>query len=273
MAAAASDAASLPRRVAEDVGRRTASGIAFLGYGAVLLWEALYWLVAGARHRQRVRAAPIFAELMEVGIRALPITSLLSLTVGTMLAIQGIHALEPFGAQNRVVLGIALSVTREFAPLITGILVAGRSGSALAARIASMTISQEVDALRVMSIKPVRYLVVPSLVALVVMLPALTLWADFLALAGAGVYVSADLGMSLAAYLGETTRYLSVDDVQHGLLKSAIFAVLITIVAVVDGSRVTGGAEGVGRVTTRSVVHAISAIVLTDMVFTFAATR
>jgi phospholipid/cholesterol/gamma-HCH transport system permease protein len=248
-------------------------GLEFFGFGATVASEAVSWLLLGSRRRQPVRLGSIFAQMMEVGIQALPIVSMLSLTIGVMLAIQGIDALAPFGAQHQVTIGVALSVTREFAPLITGILVAGRSGSALAARLGTMTISNEIDALRVMGINPVRFLVVPSLVAMVVMLPALVVWADFLALLGAGFYVTASLGISAGAYFDQTTRFLEVGDVMHGLAKSVIFGVLITIVGVVNGASVRGGAEGVGRVTTNSVVHAITAIVVTDMLFVFVATR
>jgi phospholipid/cholesterol/gamma-HCH transport system permease protein len=136
-----------------------------------------------------------------------------------------------------------------------------------------MTISNEVDALRAMGINPVRFLVVPSLVAMVVMLPALAVWADFLSLLGAGLYITADLGIGMGAYVDQTILYLDVGDVMHGLAKSVIFAVLITVVGVVNGASVRGGAEGVGRVTTNSVVHAITAIVVTDMIFVFVATR
>jgi phospholipid/cholesterol/gamma-HCH transport system permease protein len=136
-----------------------------------------------------------------------------------------------------------------------------------------MTISNEVDALRVMGINPIRFLVVPSLVAMVVMLPALVLWASFLALLGAGLYITAELGIGMGAYIDQTIAYLDVGDLMHGLAKSVIFAVLITIVAVVNGASVRGGAEGVGRATTSSVVHAISAIVVTDMIFVYVATR
>jgi phospholipid/cholesterol/gamma-HCH transport system permease protein len=220
-----------------------------------------------------VRAQPVFAEMMEIGIRALPIVTLLSFTIGMMLAIQGIDSLRPFGAEVQVAIGVSLSVTREFAPLITGILVAGRSGSALAARLGSMTIQSEVDALRVMGVNPVRFLVVPSLLAMLVMLPCLVVWSDLVALAGAGLYVTNELGMSFGAYLDRSLQYLDVEDLLHGLSKSTLFAALITLIGVVDGSSVRGGAEGVGRATTNSVVHAISAIVLTDMLFVYAATR
>ena len=260
-------------RLVENLGRGTTQSVSALGFGAHLLSESAYWLLLGHRRNQPVRVAGVFAEMMQVGIGAIPVVSMLSMTIGIMLAIQGIDALEPFGAEHQVVIGISLSVTREFAPLITGILVAGRSGSALAARLGTMTINNEIDALKVMGINPVRFLVVPSLVAMVVMLPSLALWADLLALLGAGLYVTADLGMTMSAYVDQTLSTLDVDDVLHGLTKSAIFAVLITLVGVANGAGVTGGAEGVGRATTRSVVHAITAIVLTDMLFVFATAR
>lgn len=262
-----------PTEFFERVGRTTAAGLEQFGYGAELFRESIYWVFMGRVRRQRVRLAPIFAEAFEAGIRAIPIIAVLSGTIGMMLALQGIHALKNFGAQHQVVFGVALGITREFAPLITGILVAGRSGSALAARLATMTISQEIDALRSMGIDPVRFLVVPALLAMVVMVPALVLMADFVALLGAGLYISPTIDITMQAYMDQVIASISVDDVMHGVTKSAIFGILITIVGIVDGSSVTGGAEGVGRVTTASVVHGISAIVLTDMIFVFATTR
>jgi phospholipid/cholesterol/gamma-HCH transport system permease protein len=136
-----------------------------------------------------------------------------------------------------------------------------------------MTINQEVDALTVMGIDPIRFLVAPPLVAMVVMVPVLTMWSHMVSLFGAGLYVSAALDISFGAYVQQVTDALRLADLAHGLSKSAIFAVLITLVGVVNGAAVTGGAEGVGRMTTRSVVHAISAIVITDMIFAFMVTR
>lgn len=260
-------------RLSERVGRSTERGLAEFGFGASLLGESVYWLLFGRRNHQPVRVPAVFARAREIGIAAVPIVTLLTFTIGVMIAIQGIHSLKPFGAESQVVIGIAFSVTREFAPLITGILVAGRSGSALAARLGTMTISQEVDALRVIGINPIRFLVVPELLAMLVMLPALTVWADGVALTAGGLYVSGSLGMSLGAYFDRTFEVLAAGDVLHGVYKSVIFATLITLVGVVNGASVRGGAEGVGRVTTRSVVHAISAIVVADMLFVFLSTR
>jgi len=264
------------RRVLDAVdrtGRASVEGVSAFGYGAALFAESFYWIFRGKSIRQPVRLNMVFEEMMQIGILAIPIVTVLSLTIGVMLAIQGIYTLSLFGAESRVTIGIALSVTREFSPLITGILVAGRSGSALAARLGTMSINQGIAALRVMGINPVRFLVVPPLVAMMVMLPALSFWSDLVALFGAGVYVSLDLGMTMTAYSDRVIEVLKVDDLLHGLGKSVIFAGLITLVAVVNGAGVTGGAEGVGRVTTRSVVQSIAAIVITDMLFVFVTTR
>lgn len=260
-------------RLLDRVGRDAMGAVSELGYCAALLGEALFWLAMGKRRHQPVRLAAIASQSMEIGISALPIITMLAATIGLMLAIQGIYTLRTFGAESRVTLGIALSTVREFAPLITGILVAGRSGSALAARLGTMRINQELDALTVMGIAPARYLVAPPLVSMVVMLPLLTLWSDLVGLTAAGLYVAADLQTSLGAYAEEVLSLLKLNDLLHGLSKSVLFAVLITIIGVVNGSSVSGGAEGVGRMTTRSVVHSISAIVITDMVFAFMVSR
>ncbi len=257
----------------EKLGRLSAAAIETFGHWGVLIGECLFWFVAGPKLKQPVRLKAIVHQMMEIGIFAIPIVALLSATIGIMLAIQGIHSLRAFGAESRVVFGISLSVVREFSALITGILVAGRSGSALAARLSTMQINQEIDALKVMGIDPVRYLVAPALLAMVIMLPALTFMSDLVALYAAGLFVSFDLGISQAAYWNQTIDALTIGDFVHGIGKSAIFAVLITLIGVVNGASVSGGAEGVGRVTTRAVVQAICAIVITDMIFVFIATR
>jgi phospholipid/cholesterol/gamma-HCH transport system permease protein len=164
---------------------------------------------------------------------------------------------------------VAKSVTREFGALITAILVAGRSGSALAARIGSMCVSQEVDALAVIGIDPVRYLVAPALLAMLVMLPALTIFANTVAIVGAALYSAPALNVTPLAYLLQTMALLSPGDVWQGLSKSVVFALLITLIGVSTGFSVVGGAEGVGRATTRAVVLAICWIIVVDMVFSF----
>jgi phospholipid/cholesterol/gamma-HCH transport system permease protein len=253
----------------ERLGRATADLVEEFGYYLALSIECLYWLVWGPVRRQPVRLAATAQQMVEIGLAGLPIVFMLSFAIGVMLAIQGIHTLKQFGAETQVVLGIALSVTREFGPLITGILVAGRSGSALAARIGTMTVNQEIDALRVMGIDPVRYLVSPVLIAMLAMMPLVTLFSDFAALLGGAVFCNLELGLSYAAYWDQSTSFITMDDIMQGLSKSVVFAVIIALVGVTNGFLVSGGAEGVGKSTTRAVVLAISYLVLADMTFTY----
>ncbi len=126
----------------KSVGKSTVGFVEAMGNGGIIIVESAYWLLFGVRERQPVRLSAIIQQMMEIGVNAIPIILMLTGTIGVMLAIQGIHTLRIFGAESRVTVGIAFSVVREFAPLITGILVAGRSGSALAARIGTMKINQ-----------------------------------------------------------------------------------------------------------------------------------
>ena len=253
----------------EHLGRKTVEAIEEAGYLFALLVESLFWIFFGPFYRQPVRVPSVFTQMMQIGIAAVPIVFILSFAIGVMLAIQGIHTLKTFGAESQVVMGIAFSVTREFGPLITSILIAGRSGSALAARIGTMQVNQEIDALRVMGINPVRYLIAPALLAMLIMVPTLTFFSDIAGLLGGAVYTGIELGMSYDAYAIQSMDVLEVDDIMQGLIKSVVFAIIIVMVGVVNGFEVKGGAEGVGRSTTRSVVMAISYIVIADMIFTY----
>ncbi|MBF0251350.1 MAG: ABC transporter permease [Alphaproteobacteria bacterium] len=264
----ASSTASLFGRI----GQGTVAFMEELGRHGVLVAESVYWLLAGPRMNQPVRMGAVIAEMMEIGVRAIGIIGIMAAAIGAMLAIQGIYSLKIFGAEGHVVVGVAFSMVREFAPLITGILVAGRSGSALSAKLGTMKINQEIDALEVMGINPVRFLVVPSVLASLVMVPVLTFMSMALGLWAAALYVNTALGMSLAAFMDQTFDVLSVDDLLHGIGKAAIFGVLIALIGVINGFLVKGGAEGVGKATTRSVVQCISAIVVTDMLFALVAT-
>lgn len=257
------------RRLAEQLGRKAVLGLEELGYVIVLLGESLGWLFMGHRRGQPVRAAAIFNEAMQIGVQAIPIVCMLCFAVGVMLAIQGIETLKTFGAESKVVIGIALSVTREFAPLIVAVLVAGRSGSAIAARIGTMQESQEIDALRVIGISPIRYLAAPLMVATLIAMPTLTILGDFVGLFGGAIFTSMKLNITIDTYFIRCIEILTLEDVGQGLIKSVVFAFIIVLVGISNGFQVQGGAEGVGRATTRSVVLSISLIILADMIFTF----
>jgi len=251
------------------LGRLTAESVAGIGYAGMLLFESLYFAAVGWRVGQPLRLRSVFEQMRQIGVDALAIVTLLALTIGVMLGIQFIAALSEFGAQSQVVVAVAKSVTREFGALITAILVAGRSGSALAARIGSMTVSQEVDALATMGVEPVRYLAAPALLAMLVMLPVLTIFADTVAICGAALYASPSLNVTPTAYLMQTLSLLAPGDIWQGVAKAFVFAVLITLIGVSTGFAVSGGAEGVGRATTRSVVLSICYIIVADMIFSF----
>lgn len=259
---------ALTRPLAQ-LGRSAVAALGGMGYAAMLLVDALRLTLFGWRVGQPLRLRAVFEQMRQFGVDALPIVCLLALTVGIMLGIQFVAALSEFGAQSQVVIAVAKSVTREFGALITAILVAGRSGSALAARIGSMTVSQEVDALAVIGIDPVRYLVAPALIAMLVMLPLLTVLADAVAIFGAALYSAPALNLTPTAYMLQTMSLLTPGDVGQGIAKSAVFALLITLIGVSTGFSVTGGAEGVGRATTRAVVVSICWIIVADMIFSF----
>ena len=244
------------RRLPEQLGRKAVLGLEELGYVIVLLGESLGWLFMGHRRGQPVRAAAIFNEAMQIGVQAIPIVCMLCFAVGVMLAIQGIETLKTFGAESKVVIGIALSVTREFAPLIVAVLVAGRSGSAIAAR-------------RVIGISPIRYLAAPLMVATLIAMPTLTILGDFVGLFGGAIFTSMKLNITIDTYFIRCIEILTLEDVGQGLIKSVVFAFIIVLVGISNGFQVQGGAEGVGRATTRSVVLSISLIILADMIFTF----
>ncbi len=261
------------RTFTEHLGRRVVGGVEEFGYGAALLLESMFWICVGAFRKQPVRIAAVAAEMMKVGVFAIPVVVILSFANGVMMALQGIYTLRDFGAESQVIPGLAMSITREFGALIVGIVVAGRSGSAIAARIGAMQMSQEVDALRVLGVNPVRHLVAPILIAMCLMVPTLTVLADFMALLGGGLLCGFMLHMNLDAYSQQILASLEVFDVMQGLAKSFVFAVLITLVSCINGFSTSGGSEGLGYRTTRSVVLCIAAIVIADMVFTFFLSR
>jgi phospholipid/cholesterol/gamma-HCH transport system permease protein len=266
---AANLAATRFRHLGELVGRKFVAGVEDFGYGAALLGESLFWIIFGYWFQQRVRLQAVFAEMMDIGVQAIPVLSILAFANGAMMAMQGIYTLQDFGAESQVVSGIATSVTREFGVLIAGIVVAGRSGSAIAARIGTMQMAQEIDALRVIGVAPVRYLVAPVLIAMLIMMPILTILADASAIIGGAFYSLNLLQLDWWPYLMISLDSLTQNDIMQGLQKSLVFGVIIAVVGVSSGFSVVGGAEGVGQATTRAVVAAISWIVIADMVFTY----
>jgi phospholipid/cholesterol/gamma-HCH transport system permease protein len=243
-----------PVQAIQNLGRGTVQWLSELGYLGTLFAESFYFLLLGPARGQPVRWRHILEQMRQIGADAVPIVALLSMVIGLSLAINGIAQLKTFGAESKIVMGIV---------------IAGRTASALAARIGSMVVSQEVDALRVIGVEPVRYLAAPPLIAAIVMMPVLVVLSDFFAILGGGLFSMIPIDISLAGYFYQTLQVLEPWDIGQGLIKSVIFGILIVIIGVATGFGVTGGAEGVGRATTRAVVFSICAILIADMVFSF----
>ncbi len=251
----------------------TYQAIERLGFAMRLFWDSFYWLIIGRRYKQKLRLRQVVEQVRVNGFDALPIVIALSFVVGMMLSIQLLYALSDFGAESQVLLAIAKSVTREFSPLITGVIVAGRSGAAIAARIGSQVVSQEIDALKVIGVVPVRYLVLPPLLGLMISMPLLIICADVMAILGGAIFSVQKLDMTISAYMLESFNVLIVGDVMQGLIKSVVFGIIIVLVGATTGFYVTGGAEGVGKATTSAVVISISFIVLADMIASYFLTQ
>jgi phospholipid/cholesterol/gamma-HCH transport system permease protein len=233
-----------------------------------LVSASTYWTFIAPLRGKGLRWRASLRQMVVVGYNAVPIVSLISLFVGVIIALQGAYSLRRFGALNFVVDMVALTITRELGPLLTAIIVIGRSGSSFAAEIGTMKVGEEIDALETMGLNPIRFLVVPRYVAMLIMLPCLTTLADTAGVLGGALFAAANLGMSLQNYLQRTADALVMRDIVTGLIKSLVFAVVITKIGCFEGFSVRGGAEGVGRSTTASVVKSIFAVIAADMIFT-----
>ena len=218
--------------------------------------------------RPPVRWRLFFKQMEFVGVGSLFVVLLTGLFTGMVLALQTYHAFRMFSAESLVGATVALSMTRELGPVITALMVTGRAGSAIAAEIGTMRVTEQIDALAVMAINPVQYLVLPRLVAGVVMLPLLTAISDFVGVVG-GYMVGVNLlGINAGLFMNKIYEYVELEDIYNGLTKAAVFGLILTLVGCYKGFYTRGGAEGVGRATTQSVVLASIMILMGDYVLT-----
>jgi phospholipid/cholesterol/gamma-HCH transport system permease protein len=250
------------------VGRRTASFLRNLNDASRMINGAFYWTFISPFKGKPVRVRASISEMVKTGYDSVPIVAVISFFVGIILALQAAYQLRKFGALIYVANLVGVSITRELGPILTAIIVAGRSGSAFAAEIGSMKAAEEVDALVSMGINPVRFLVAPKLIALMIMLPALTIFSDFIGILGGLILSSAALDINPSSYFQQTINSLLVKDIATGLVKAWAFGVVITIVGAYQGFKVQGGAEEVGRRTTASVVASIFLVIVFDLFFT-----
>lgn len=234
----------------------------------VFTGELVLGLLLAARHPRRLRWRETWLYMERTGIDALPIVALISFLMGLITAFQASVQLSQFGADIYVANLVGLSIVRELGPLMTAIIAAGRSGAAFAAEIGTMKVSEEVDALTTMGLDRTRFLVTPKVLALLFMLPCLTLFADVVGILG-GLFVSVvGLDMPVQVFLRQTRWAVGLWDVFSGLLKTIAFAVLIAGVGCLRGFQAHSGAESVGRVTTSAIVAGIFLIIIADAVFT-----
>jgi phospholipid/cholesterol/gamma-HCH transport system permease protein len=243
-------------------------GLAYVGGLARLAGESAYITFIGPFRGRRLRPQRAFHQAMAVGVQAVPIVSLISFFIGLIMALQSAYELRRLGAMQFVADAVAISIVRELGPLITAIIVIGRSGSAFAAEIGTMKVTEEVDALKTMALRPVAFLVAPKFLAMLVMVPCLTIWADFMGVMGGCLFGAAGANFTFTSYLQATRDALVLRDIFTGLVKSALFSLVITAVGCQEGFSTGAGAEEVGRSTTSAVVTSIFMVILVDLVFT-----
>jgi phospholipid/cholesterol/gamma-HCH transport system permease protein len=205
---------------------------------------------------------------MMVGVGAVPVVSFITFFIGVIMALQSAYELRRFGALHLVANTVAISITRELGPLVTAIVVIGRSGSAFAAEIGTMKVTEELDALETMALHPIAFLVMPKLLAMLVMMPCLTMWADLMGVLGGSLFGVTGADYTFGSYLLATRDALYMRDVATGLIKSIVFGIVITGVGCQEGFSTGVGSEQVGRSTTSAVVTSIFLVVLVDLVFT-----
>lgn len=234
--------------------------LSFIGETALILLRSLV-------QPSRIRWRPILHNLQTAGFEALPIVGLLSFLMGVVIAYQGAAQLQRFGANIFIVDLVGLSMLRELSPLMTAIIVAGRSGSAYAAQIGTMKVTEEIDALRTIGIGPTELLVLPKMLALIIALPLLTLYADVAGVLGGMLMARSKLDVGFDVFLERLGDAVSLSSFLTGIGKAPIFAAIIALVGCYQGFQASGSADSVGRQTTVSVVQSIFLVILSDALF------
>ncbi len=215
-----------------------------------------------------LKAKRILEQARKAGVDSLPIVTLISFFIGVILALQTAYLMQRLGSEIYIASIVALSIVREMGPVITSLVVAGRVGSAITAEIGSMQVTEQIDALETLATNPVKYLVVPRLIALSLMLPILTLFADIIGIMGGWFICVQKLGISSSLYMQVTFDALLFKDLFTGTFKTVFFGMIIAFVSCYEGFNVEGGAEGVGKATKQAVVTSFILIIIFDSIFT-----
>ena len=242
---------------------KSKSLLRYMGGVVTLFIETVFWMfMPPFRKRQ------ILDQMYKVGVSSLPIVFLTSMFTGMVLVLQSANQMQRISAQMYIASLVALSMVRELGPVLTALVIAGRVGASITAELGTMKVTEQIDALETLATNPIKYLVVPRFLALIIMLPLLTIYADFVGMLGGYIVGVFKLHIGSNMYLNMTTSPLGIKDLYTGLLKSVVFAIIISIISCYEGFRTSGGAQGVGRSTTLSVVTSFILIIAADCLFT-----
>jgi phospholipid/cholesterol/gamma-HCH transport system permease protein len=247
----------------DRLGRAVLAGVEEMGKIILLFVSVLVWMF-----RPPFKLRNIFKQMEFVGVKSIFVVVLTGTFTGMVMALQGYHGFRMFSAESLVGGTVALGMTRELGPVLTSLMVTARAGSAMAAELGTMRVTEQIDALYVMAANPVKHLIVPRVIAGVLMVPLLTVVADFTGILGGyfvGVHI---LGINSGIFIKNITRLVDLNDIYNGLVKAACFGLILSLVGCYKGFNTYGGAEGVGRATTEAVVLASIAILISDYFLT-----
>jgi phospholipid/cholesterol/gamma-HCH transport system permease protein len=218
--------------------------------------------------RPPLDAREAFRQMEEIGVRSIPVVVITAAFTGMVLALQSFTGFKRFHAETLVGTVVALSVTRELGPVLTGLMVSGRVGSAMAAELGTMRVTEQIDALYTLATNPIKYLIVPRFLASLIMVPILVIFADVIGIMG-GYFVSVEiLGTNPTIYIRRTWDYLELNDIYSGLLKACVFGMIMATISCYQGFYTEGGAEGVGKATTKAVVLSCLLILISNYFIT-----
>jgi len=253
----------------ENVGRATLRQVEYVGGLAIQIWNGLGSLrrtlpLVGNRNRWKSAVK----QMLAVGVDALPMVAVMALCAGFILAMQGASELRRFGAMNLVIDLVTIGFARELGPLLTAIAVSGRSGSAFSAEIGSMVVTEEIAALRTMAIDPLEFVLAPKFLAALTMMPCLTIVSNACGILAGALFMRLSTNMAISVYLQYVMHSMVLSDVVTGLVKSLAFATIIVQVGCLEGFRVRGGPDAVGRSATSAVVKSTFLVILADVGFT-----
>lgn len=251
-----------------NIGRLSLNSLYAFCRVCVLIVDTIYWSFLGPIRGKGLRVRSTVEQFVEFGVNSLPIVSLICFLIGSIMAMQASYQLARYGATIFIANLVGVAAVRELAPLMTAIIITGRSGSAITAEIGTMKVAEEIDALEVMGLNPTKFLIVPKFIAMMLAVPCVTVLAMIIMIGGGVFLATVVLGIDTMNYIEQTAEAIKWKDLAAGMIKSIFFAFVICLVGVYRGFQVEGGAEGVGKMTTSSVVTSIFYIIVVDMIFT-----